>query len=163
MNFNSMNVWCWKLQMSLLRVWSRLYLEARSAKMGISSQSPSSEFNDLRMGKDSWQVFTGQEVSLGLLYIRYLWELHLSLHKFHYSKRCLYETLHFVSSGFISDWNPFTNYQAFLKKCKIGNHMTCLPSPCLTLNFPSLKISWLLSMSDAALWATEQDNYLLIS
>ena len=34
---------------------------------GASSQSPGSEFIDLKMGRDSWQVFTGQETGFRLL------------------------------------------------------------------------------------------------
>ena len=35
--------------------------------MGKSSQSPSSKFIGLRMGRDPWQMFIGQEINLPLL------------------------------------------------------------------------------------------------
>ena len=49
-------------------------------------QSQEGKFIGLRMGKDSWQAFISQELSLGLLYIRHLMEISLSLLTFHSSE-----------------------------------------------------------------------------
>lgn len=61
------NACCSKLLASPLRVWDRLYLWTRSTKRRKSSQSLSSKLTGLRMERESWWVFIGQEASLGLL------------------------------------------------------------------------------------------------
>ena len=50
----------------LLRVWAGLYLWARSPKRTMPTQNPSRRFIGLRHGRDSWWMFTGQKLSLGL-------------------------------------------------------------------------------------------------
>lgn len=46
----------------------QLYLWARGAKNGSKFiQSPGSKFIGLRIGRDFWWTFTGQDLSLGLL------------------------------------------------------------------------------------------------
>lgn len=60
-----------------MRIWGRLYLWARNAKREKSSQNPSKKFMGLRMGRDSWHMFVGQEISLGLLQIRHSQEISL--------------------------------------------------------------------------------------
>ena len=62
------NANCSKLEVSLLRVQVGLYLGwAWSSKRGKSSHSLSGKLIGLRMGRDFWWVFIGQEISFGLL------------------------------------------------------------------------------------------------
>ena len=53
----------------------------RSVKRG-NSRPPSSKFVGLRMGRDSRQVFIDQVIGLGLLKIRPVWEISLSVVRF---------------------------------------------------------------------------------
>lgn len=56
---------CSKLQAGLWRVWAAF--SSKECKEGKSRQTPRSRFFGLRMGRDSWWLFIGLEVSLNLL------------------------------------------------------------------------------------------------
>lgn len=56
------------------------------------------------MGKDSWQVLISKEISLGLLYIRHLMEISLSLLTLHLLRAHVW-----IKWSFIIDGNPFTH------------------------------------------------------
>jgi len=47
-----------------LKVWGELYYWTGVQRRGKSNQSPSSKFIAFGMGKDSWWMFIGQEMSL---------------------------------------------------------------------------------------------------
>lgn len=51
----------------------------KECKGGGVSQSPSSKLIDWTMGRGSWRIFSVREVSLGLLYFKYLIQISLTL------------------------------------------------------------------------------------
>lgn len=64
---------------------------------GRSGQGPCSKLIGSKLGRDSWRMLVGLEVSFDFLKIRDFWEIGLSVSKYHFSEgTCMRFSIFFV-------------------------------------------------------------------